>query len=566
MGAVAVHPEGLAGEPSASKRARLASELAAAGAAAAVLTLPDSIAWLLNIRGSDLAHVPVALGFAILREDGTVALFMEPDKIDSGVRAHLGEAVTVEPPAALGPALDALAGRTVRLDRQSCAVWIAHRLEGAGARIDWSPDPCLLPKAVKNATELAGMREAHLRDGVAMARFLAWLDARAEAGDSLGEIEIAETLEGFRRDTGALLDISFDTISAAGPHGAIAHYRVTRASERMLAPGEVLLVDSGGQYADGTTDVTRTVAYGAAVPEAVVPYTLVLKGMIAICRARWPAGLAGRDLDPLARQALWRAGLDYDHGTGHGVGAHLSVHEGPAGISRRSGDIALRAGMVLSNEPGYYRAGAFGIRLEVLVAVAEAEMPQGGERAMLGMETLTLAPIDKRMIDLTLMEPGEIAWLDAYHARVRAALRPALDADTAAWLDRACAPIRPPEREPEGGGTMADAFTVTPAGGVHVIRTGDAVIAETKAALVLDEPGHDPVIYFPREDVAMEFLDRSETRTHCPHKGDATYFHIAAQAGRVEDAAWSYESPVAGAEAIAGYLAFDPEKVAVERL
>lgn len=566
MGAVTIHPETLAGESAAEKRTRLGAELAKAGADAAVLTLPDSIAWLLNIRGGDLSHVPVALGFAILMADGRVRLFMEPDKLDGPVRAHLGEAVSLEAPDALGAALDGLGEKTIRLDRRSCALWIARRLEAAGATIDWGADPCILPKARKNPTELAGMRAAHLRDGAAMARFLHWLAGEAEAGRSIGEIALAERLEAFRAETGALLDIAFDTISGSGPNAALPHYRVNRAKERMLEPGEVYLVDSGGQYADGTTDITRTVAYGPPVAAAVKPFTLVLKGMIAICRARWPKGLAGRDLDPLARAALWRAGLDYDHGTGHGVGAYLNVHEGPASISRRSGDVALEPGMILSNEPGYYREGAFGIRLEVLCAVTEPSVPAGGERQMLGMETLTLCPFDRAMIDPGLLDAEEIAWLDAYHARVRAALEPLLPEDAARWLAEATRPLGRDRGPTEGDLPMTHAFTLAPAMGVHVVRSGDAVIAETQNALLLTEPGHDPVIYFPRADVGMEFLDKSETVTTCPLKGEATHYSYAGVGQTIEDAAWSYESPVPGAEAIAGYVAFYPDKLAVERL
>jgi len=443
MGAVTVHPESLAGESVAAKRARIGKALGDGAAAAAIITLPDSIAWLLNIRGSDLTHVPVALGFAVLHRDGAVDLYMEPDKIDDAVEAHLGDGVTLHPPDAFGAGLDALSGQTVRVDKRTAALWVSQRLEAAGAEIAWGPDPCLLPKAQKNATELEGMRAAHLRDGAAVTRALAWLDRAAEAGETPSEIEIARRFEAERMATGALLDLSFDTISASAGNGAQAHYRVNRESDRALQPGEIMLVDSGAQYADGTTDITRTVSFGPVREDAIEPYTLVLKGMIALCLARWPEGLAGRDLDALARAALWQAGLDYDHGTGHGVGSYLDVHEGPASISRRSGDVALMPGMVLSNEPGYYRAGAFGIRLEVLVAVTPPEVPRGGERAMLGFETLTLAPFDRRLIDRALLSEAEIAWLDAYHARVLAALRPHLDDETIPWAERACAPLGP---------------------------------------------------------------------------------------------------------------------------
>jgi len=441
MGAVRLHPETLAGESAADRRARIGAALTAAGADAAVLTLPDSIAWLLNIRGADLAHVPVALGFAVLHGSGAVDLYMHPDKIDGAVADALGPEVTIRDPERLGEGLDALAEATVRLDRQSCALWIADRLERAGARIDWDEDPCLAPKARKTPAEIAGMRAAHLRDGVAMVRFLHWLDGEAEAGVEPDEIGLAERLEAFRRDTGCLNDIAFDTICGSGPNGAIVHYRVNRASNRRLASGEVLLVDSGGQYPDGTTDITRTVAFGAVEAAARTPFTLALGGMIGLARARWPVGLTGRDLDPLARAPLWSHGFDYDHGTGHGVGAALNVHEGPAGISRRSGTVALAPGMILSDEPGYYRAGAFGIRIENLLVVTEAAVPAGGDRAMLGFETLTLCPIDRRLIRPDVMAADEIAWLDAYHARVAAALGPKLDDAARGWLDAATAPI-----------------------------------------------------------------------------------------------------------------------------
>ncbi len=441
MGAATIQPEALAGESAADKRARLGGALGAAGCGAAVLTLPDSIAWLLNIRGADLAHVPVALGFAILFDDGRVQLFMAPDKLPGAVREHLGPAVAVAPPEDFGPALDALAGARVRLDKQSCPVWVVRRLEAVGATPDLGRDPCLLPKARKTAAELAGMRAAHERDGAAMVRFLHWLDGQAEAGAALTEIDLVERLEAFRAETGALLDISFDTICGSGPNGAIVHYRVTRASDRALRAGDLVLVDSGGQYRDGTTDITRTLPFGAVPDEARTPYTLVLKGLIAISTARWPAGLSGRDLDPLARAALWRAGLDYDHGTGHGVGAYLNVHEGPAALSRRSGDVALEPGMVLSNEPGYYRAGAFGIRLENLVTVTPPAVPEGGEREMLGFADLTLCPFDRRLIRARLLSAPERDWLDAYHARVLATLSPLLPEAPRAWLAAATRPI-----------------------------------------------------------------------------------------------------------------------------
>jgi len=445
MGAVSIQPEELAGEAPAERRRRIGTALGEKGADAAVLTQPDSVAWLLNIRGSDLPRSPVALGFAVIRADGAVALYMEPDKIDGAVRAHLGNEVGLSPPDRFGEGLGALAGKTVLVDKATCPIWVANRLEAASAKLEWGEDPCLRPKAIKNAAELAGMRSAHRRDGAAMARFLHWLDAAAERGDTLTEIDVVSALEGFRAGTGALMDISFDTICGSGPNGAIVHYRVTRASNRTLGPGELLLIDSGGQYCDGTTDITRTVAIGPVDAAARRPFTLVLKGMIAISRARWPDGVAGRDIDSLARIALWRAGFDYDHGTGHGVGAYLNVHEGPQRLSRRGGDAKLEPGMILSNEPGYYVAGRFGIRTENLLAVTEAAVPDGGDRAMLGFETLTLAPIDRRLIDPAVLGAADLDWLDCYHARVLSEIDSELDGDDDAavrdWLSQACAPL-----------------------------------------------------------------------------------------------------------------------------
>ena len=440
-GPVVPYPERLAGESSADKRARLGAALAEAGHDAAVVTLADSIAWLFNLRGSDVPCAPVIHAFAILRADGRAEMFVDPAKIDARARAHPGAGVSFAPPEAFEPALDALAGRTVAVDRAAAPIRVRDRLEAAGAKVAWARDPCVLPKARKNAAELAGTRAAHRRDGAAMVRFLHWLDETAPGG-ALTEIDVVTRLEEFRQATGELRDIAFETICGAGPHGAVIHYRVTTDSNRAVRPGELLLVDSGGQYLDGTTDITRTVAVGPPPPGAARAFTLVLKGMIAIARARWPEGLAGRDLDPLARAALWRAGYDYDHGTGHGVGVYLSVHEGPQSLSRRS-DVALAPGMILSNEPGLYRAGEWGMRIENLLAVTPAATPEGGDRAMLGFETLTLCPIDRRLIEPGLMDRDEIAWLDAYHARVREEVGPLVagEPDTAAWLAAATAPL-----------------------------------------------------------------------------------------------------------------------------
>ncbi|MEM9138820.1 MAG: aminopeptidase P family protein [Pseudomonadota bacterium] len=438
-GAVRVHPDVLSGAASADKRTQAGAAIGEAGAEAAVLSLPDSIAWLLNIRGSDVVHSPVAHGFAILHRDGQVDLAMDPDKISGEVRAHLGNGVSIHAPEALEDVVSSLSG-PVLLDQGACPLWFAERLEAAGRDIVWGKDPCTVPKAQKNDAELAGMRAAHIRDGAAMVRFLHWLDTALAMGTSLDEITIVEKLESFRADGSDLYDISFDTICGSGPNGAIVHYRVNRASNRTLTPGELLLVDSGGQYADGTTDITRTLATGQVDPEMARHFTLVLKGMIAVSRLRWPAGLRGRDLDPFARAALWQVGLDYDHGTGHGVGACLNVHEGPQSLSRR-GEAVLLPGMILSNEPGYYVTGSHGIRIENLVIIEEATVPDGGTREMLGFETITWCPIDRRLIDVSLLDEGERAWLDAYHAQAKHLIAPQVSDDVGAWLNAACAPL-----------------------------------------------------------------------------------------------------------------------------
>ncbi|MFN3936137.1 MAG: aminopeptidase P family protein [Gemmobacter sp.] len=438
-----VHPETLAGEAAADKRARLAKGLRDAGHRAAVLTMPDSLCWLLNIRGGDVARNPVLQGFAILHDDARVTVFAEPEKFGPAVRMNLGNHVTIRPPAAFAQALRTLPG-PVRVDRASAPLAIGRELADAGIETVWDDDPCRLPKARKNPAELAGIRAAHHRDGVAVVKFLHWLDGVAQdvaAGARVTEIAVVKALEGFREGTGMLHDLSFETICGAGPNGAIVHYRVTEQSDRALEPDSLLLVDSGGQYRDGTTDITRTIAIGAPPPGAAEAFTAVLRGMIAISRARWPRGLAGRDLDPLARQFLWTQGRDYDHGTGHGVGAFLSVHEGPQRLSRIS-EVPLEPGMILSNEPGYYREGVWGIRIENLVAVTEAPAIAGADdRAMLSFETLTFAPIDRKLIVHEDMSAGEIAWLDAYHAEVHRRLARDLPPSVAAWLEAACAPL-----------------------------------------------------------------------------------------------------------------------------
>ncbi|MEM7742087.1 MAG: aminopeptidase P family protein [Pseudomonadota bacterium] len=438
-GSVRIHPLEIAGETAAAKRATVAELVAAAGAQSVVLTLPDSIAWLLNIRGSDILRAPVPHGFAVLHRDALVDLIMDPDKIDGDVRAHLGNEVTLHHPEMLEGLVADLTG-TILLDEARCPLWFADKVKAAGAELVWGQDPCILPKARKNRAELDGMRAAHIRDGAAVARFLHWLDTALAGGETLTEIDVVERLETFRRERGDLEDISFETICGSGPNGAIVHYRVTRDTNRTVQPGDLLLIDSGGQYPDGTTDITRTIATGHVSDRQRREVTLVLKGMIAISQTRWPKGIRGRDLDPLARAALWREGLDFDHGTGHGVGACLCVHEGPQSLSRR-GEAVLEPGMILSNEPGYYVEGSHGIRIENLLIVTAPEVPAGGTRPMLGFETLTWAPIDRRLIDASLLTADECEWLDRYHADVLAKIGPLVDAQVRTWLEQACSPL-----------------------------------------------------------------------------------------------------------------------------
>ncbi|HXC12233.1 MAG TPA: aminopeptidase P family protein [Stellaceae bacterium] len=444
---VVPHADGFAGESAQSKRERLARGLAEDGVAAVVLTMPESVAWLLNIRGGDVPHTPLPLSFAILRDDASVCLFVDRRKLAPGLERHLGNAVTVSPSEQLGPALDALAaqsagqsGGRVQADPASAAAWIFDRLEAAGAKIHRAADPCVLPKACKNAAEVAGTRAAHRRDGAALTRFLAWLAREAPQGD-LSEIAASDRLEAFRRDGEYFRDLSFPTISGAGSNGAIVHYRAMPETEKHLEPGSLYLLDSGAQYLDGTTDVTRTVAIGEPTAEMRDRFTRVLKGHIALALARFPKGTTGTQLDAFARRGLWQAGLDYDHGTGHGVGSYLGVHEGPQRISKAPSAQPLLPGMIISNEPGYYKTGAYGIRIENLVLVQHAEA-NGGEREMMCFETLTLAPIDRNLVEPSLLDDEEINWLDTYHAEVRATLTPLVDPDTGQWLAAATEPIR----------------------------------------------------------------------------------------------------------------------------
>ncbi|MCE9650845.1 MAG: aminopeptidase P family protein [Parvibaculum sp.] len=432
--AAAIKPHALkyAGEPASEKLKRVSASLE--GADAAMLTMPDSIAWAFNIRGGDVGHTPLPLSFALIHADGHAELFIDERKVDDEARAHLGNVVSVRPREDMAAALDELGAnkKTVLVDPATCASWINDRLLAAGAKVKRGVDPCELPKACKNTAEIDGTRAAHLRDGRALTRFLAWLGTTAPKG-GIDEITASKKLEAFRADTGELKDLSFDTISGAGPNGAIVHYRVTQGTNQPLQPGELFLVDSGAQYLDGTTDVTRTVAIGKPDAEQRDRFTRVLKGHIGIATARFPDGTSGSQLDALARMSLWKAGLDYDHGTGHGVGSYLSVHEGPQRISKL-GSVPLKPGMIISNEPGYYKTGAYGIRIENLLVVTPAALVEGGERPMLGFETLTLAPIDLNCVEKSLLTVEEIEWLNAYHARVREALTPNLDAETATWL------------------------------------------------------------------------------------------------------------------------------------
>src|SRR3954451_1111371 len=400
---VVPHPEVFAGESAEAKRSRLGQGLAEDRIAAAVLTMPESIAWLLNIRGGDVPHTPLPLSFAILRQDGSVTLFIDRRKLAPGLDRHLGNSVTIEAPDRLGPALDTLAsaGARVQVDPGTAASWVFDRLEKSGGHIHRAADPCLLPKACKNLAELTGTRTAHRRDGAAVTRFLAWL-AREAPKDGLKEIAASDKLEAFRREGEHFRDLSFPTISGAGSNGAIVHYRAMPETERRLEPGTLYLLDSGAQYLDGTTDITRTIAIGQPTAEMRDRFTRVLKGHIALATAHFPRGTTGTQLDAFARRGLWQAGLDYDHGTGHGVGSYLSVHEGPRRISKAPNVQPLLPGMIVSNEPGYYKTGAWGIRIENLVVVTPAD--SGGEREILGFETLTLAPIDRALVDCDLLD------------------------------------------------------------------------------------------------------------------------------------------------------------------
>jgi Xaa-Pro aminopeptidase len=439
-----VHPDELAGVSSADKRAGIAAWLKQQHANVAVVSALDSIAWALNIRGKDVTHTPVGLAFALFHADGTADLFVDPAKLDGEVRAHLGSEVRLHDREAFVSELEQLGGRAVTADPATAVAAIFEALQRGGARVIEARDPCALPKAVKNPVEIAGSKAAHLRDGAALTRFLHWFAGEAPKGE-LDELGAAAKLRQFRDQTNQLEDLSFDTISGAGPNGAVVHYRVSEATNRKIELDALFLIDSGGQYRDGTTDVTRTLAVGTPTAEMRDRFTRVLKGHIALSSAVFPQGTRGAQLDVLARAPLWQAGLDYAHGTGHGVGSYLAVHEGPQRIATMTGgqpggDEPLAAGMIVSNEPGYYKTGEYGIRIENLVLVVPREVP-GAEKPMLGFEPLTLAPIDRNLIDQSMLSRPERAWVDAYHARVASEVAPLLDEAQRVWLTAQTEPL-----------------------------------------------------------------------------------------------------------------------------
>jgi Xaa-Pro aminopeptidase len=440
LGPVTVHGGQFSGEAEAEKLKRIRLEIAKLGAEALVLSDSHAVAWTFNIRGADVSHTPLPLSYALVPKDGRPTVFIDHRKLSNSARDHLEQSAEVREPDALAPALNELAqrGALIALDSATAADALSRLISAAGGRPVRGSDPVSLLKAVKNITEIEGTRTAHRRDAVALARFLAWIDREAPTG-ALTEIDTVEALETFRRDTGALKDVSFPTIAGTGPNGAIVHYRVTRKSNRRISPGDLLLIDSGAQYEDGTTDVTRTIAIGTPTLEMQDRFTRVLRGHIAIARAVFPDGTTGAQIDTLARQYLWQAGIDFDHGTGHGVGSYLSVHEGPARISKL-GSTPLKRGMILSNEPGYYKTDAFGIRIENLELVVGTDVA-GAEKPVNAFETLTLAPIDRRLIDPNMLSGDELSWLNDYHERVRHAVRPHVDEATKVWLDAATEPL-----------------------------------------------------------------------------------------------------------------------------
>ena len=439
-----VQSDQYAGKSAAEKRTEIGDWLVQHHADAAVLSALDSIAWAFNIRGADVTHTPVALAYALVNADGTADLFVAGEKIGPDVRQHLGNGVRLHERAEFESALAGLDGKTVVVDPERAVAAIFDALEKAGAKVVPMRDPTILPKALKNPAEIAGQKAAQERDGAAISRFLRWIDQEAPKGD-IDELKASDHLEALRRESPELRDLSFDSISGAGPNGAIVHYKSSEKTNRKLETGTLYLIDSGGQYVDGTTDITRTVPIGEPTAEMRDRFTRVLQGHIAIATAVFPKGTRGSQLDSFARRPLWEAGLDYAHGTGHGVGSFLAVHEGPQRISpvgsaQSGGDEPLQAGMIISNEPGYYKTGEYGIRIENLVLVVPREI-EGAEKEMLGFETLTFAPIDRRLIDAEMLDPEELVWLNCYHAHVLARIGPNLKGEDLAWLQAACAPI-----------------------------------------------------------------------------------------------------------------------------
>jgi len=435
-----VQPLDLAGQPHEDKRLQIAKAVKDKGADAALITAPASIAWLLNVRGGDVMCSPLPLASLIINADASVELFIDPDKVTDEVRTHFGNQVSISGEGELADYLGGLSGKTIMLDPAGSSSFMFDTLESAGAKIIKAMDPVALPKARKNSAEIAGAASAHVRDGAAVTRFLHWLATEAQGG-KIDEIDAAQKLEAFRTATGVLKDLSFESISGAGSNGAIVHYRVSTATAKKLEPGSLFLIDSGGQYIDGTTDITRTVPIGEPTREMIKTFTLVLKGHIALSRVRFPKGTTGHALDALARMSLWAHGLDYDHGTGHGVGAYLGVHEGPQRIAKTPSSVALEPGMIVSNEPGYYKTDAFGIRIENLQYVTKATPIKGGERDMMGFHTLTLAPIDRALIGKDMLSSAEIIWLNEYHKRVLNEIGPLVDYKVTTWLIKACAEI-----------------------------------------------------------------------------------------------------------------------------
>jgi Xaa-Pro aminopeptidase len=440
MAQINPQPMEFAGEEHTSKRHRIGIAIERGAAQAAVITAPPSIAWLFNIRGGDVSRSPLPLSAAIIKTDGTATLFVAPEKITDETRSHLGNEVALRPETEFAAGLSEFEGQTVRVDAGTVSAWVFDQLKAGGAKVQRLEDPVMRPKAAKNAAEVEGSRQAHIRDGAAVTRFLHWLDTEAQSGE-IDEIQAAQKLESIRKEMPELRDLSFDTISGAQGNAAFAHYRVSEESNLKLARGSLFLVDSGGQFPDGTTDITRTVPIGDPTAEMRTQFTRVLQGHIALSRIRFPKGTNGTQLDILARLPLWEAGFDYDHGTGHGVGSFLGVHEGPQRIGKAPNGVALEPGMIVSNEPGFYKQDAYGIRVENLQVVTEASEIAGGERPMLGFETLTMAPIHRGLINIALLTPADLAWMDEYHRDVRAKISPLVTGEVLDWLIKATEPL-----------------------------------------------------------------------------------------------------------------------------